>query len=203
MNTPRRWSPHKKTLADSSVPALYEAAFTFERIRTRVDVLRRSGQETFDLVEVKSSTSFKAEHVPDVAIQLHVLEGMGIIVRRAYLMHINTDYVYQGGGYDLEQLFTLQDITDDAQGFVSEVIPSRLVKMWEVLQGEEEPDIETGPHCTTPFRCPFYGYCHQKATEHPVEELPRASSKVLDELKNSGIDDIRGIPSEFPGLTTT
>ena len=97
--------------------------------RTRVDVLRRSGQETFDLVEVKSGTNVKAEHIPDVAIQLHVLEGLGIIVRRAYLMHINTDYVYQGGGYNLEQLFSLQDITDDAQAFVSENLPSGLVKM--------------------------------------------------------------------------
>ena len=193
----------RKILTDASVPALFEAAFTFERIRTRVDVLRRSGQQTFDLVEVKSGAKVKAEHIPDVAIQLHVLEGMGIIVRRAYLMHINTDYVYQGGPYELEQLFSLQDVTDDAQAFMSEVMPSRLVKMWEVLHGEEEPAIETGPHCMTPYQCPFYGYCHQEATEHPVEELPRVSSKVLDELKDSGIGDIRGIPSDFPGLTPT
>ena len=188
-------------LADTSVRALYEAAFTLERIRTRVDVLRRNGQESFDLVEVKSGTSVKPEHIPDVAIQLHVLEGLGIRIKRAYLMHVNTNYVYQGGPYDLDYLFSLQDITDDAQAFLSEVTPTKLVQMWEVLQRDQEPAIETGPHCTTPYRCPFYGYCHREETAHPISELPRSRSKVLDELKKSGIRDIREIPSDFPGLT--
>ena len=63
-----------------------------------------------------------------------MLEGLGIIIRRAYLMHINTNYVYRGGPYDLDQLFSLQDITDDAQAFVSGVMQSGLVRMWEVLR---------------------------------------------------------------------
>ena len=68
-------------LADNSVPFLYEAAFAFEGIRTRVDILKKSGQQDFDLIEVKSSTSVKPEHIPDTAIQLHVLEGSGVHVR--------------------------------------------------------------------------------------------------------------------------
>ena len=96
-------------LSDTSVPALYEAAFTFDKIRIRVDILWRNGQAGFDLFEVKSSTGVKVERISDVAIQLHVLEGAGIRVGRAYLMHINTGYIYQGGQYDLEQLFSLQD----------------------------------------------------------------------------------------------
>jgi type VI protein secretion system component Hcp len=39
-----------EALADHSVPALYEAAFTSERIRTRVDVLCRNGRKAFDLI---------------------------------------------------------------------------------------------------------------------------------------------------------
>ena len=81
-----------------------------------MDILKRSGDQEFDLVEVKSGTSVKPEHIPDTAIQLHVLEGSGIHVRRSYLMHINNTYVYQGGPQDLEQLFSLKDITDDAPG---------------------------------------------------------------------------------------
>ena len=88
-------------LTDTSIPALYEAAFAFQGIRTRVDILKRRGGQDFDLVEVKSSTSVKPERIPDAAIQLHVLEGSGIHVNRAYLMHINNKYVYQGGPQDL------------------------------------------------------------------------------------------------------
>ena len=34
----------KALLADNAVPPLYEAAFTFQGIRTRVDILRQSGR---------------------------------------------------------------------------------------------------------------------------------------------------------------
>ena len=188
-------------LADTSIPALYEAAFAFESTRTRVDILRNTGQQGFELVEVKSSTSAKPEHIPDAAIQLHVLEGSGIHVTRAFLMHINTAYVYQGGQHDLEQLFSLQDITDDVRGFVSDSIPANLAQMWEILELGKAPEVETGPHCTTPYQCPFYGNCHLKESGHPVGELPRLSQKILGDLKESGIGDVSSIPEDFVGLT--
>ena len=83
----------------------YEPAFTFQGVRTRIDVLSRSGGQEFDLIEVKSTTSAKDEHIPDVAIQLYVVEGSGITIERAYLMHINNTYVYQGGEHNPEELF--------------------------------------------------------------------------------------------------
>ena len=147
-------------LDDASVPAIYEAGFTFENIRTRVDVLRSAGQGTFDLIEVKSTAGVKREHYTDVAIQLYVVEGSGVPVNRAFLMHLNRDYVYQGGDHDLHELFTLQDVTDTARSFVENAAPNKLREMWAVLQLDSEPDIATGPHCTSPHRCSFYGYCH-------------------------------------------
>ena len=84
-------------LGDPSIPALYEPAFTFEGIRTRIDVLVRTADRVFDLIEVKSTASAKHEHIADVAIQVHVVEGCGISIGHAYLMHLNTTYVYQGG----------------------------------------------------------------------------------------------------------
>ena len=34
-----------------------------------MDILKRNDDESFDLIEVKSTTSAKAEHVPDVAVR--------------------------------------------------------------------------------------------------------------------------------------
>ena len=65
----------KAMLADLSIPALYEAAVNFEGIRARFDVLVRRDGQGFDLVEVKSSTGVKDEHITDVAIQLYAAEG--------------------------------------------------------------------------------------------------------------------------------
>ena len=141
----------KTILQDTSVPALYEPAFTHQGIRTRVDILRRTGSSEFDLIEVKSTTGAKDTHVPDVAVQLHAVEGSGLTVDRAYVMHINREYVYGGGTYDLEELFELADVTDATRAFMQEEMPDSLTGMWEALRGDETPDIETvatAPHPT-------------------------------------------------------
>ena len=193
----------RELLSDASVPSLYEAAFSFEGIRTRVDILARTeGGTAFDLIEVKSSTRFKErEHLPDVSIQLHVLEGAGVPVRGAYLMHIDTGYVYQGGDHDLERLFHLEDVTDMAREYLADVAPERLAEMWKVLRGADTPGIETGRHCGSPYRCPFFGHCHADGPEHPIEELPRLSQGDEERLKGLGIPDIAGIPPDAGGLT--
>ena len=140
-------------LSNADIPTLYEAAFTHQGIRTRVDILNPNGQSEFDLVEVKSSTIVKEEHITDVAIQLYVAEGSGIPIKRAFLMHLNRDYVYQGGDHNLEHLFSLQDVTDSARSFVAERVPDELARVCKILQQGNEPDIETGPHCNKPYPC--------------------------------------------------
>ena len=188
-------------IADRSVPAIYEAAFTFERIRVRADILTRVYGSSFDLVEVKSSTRVKPEHIPDVAVQLYVLKGSGISVNKVFLMHIDNSYVYQGGDYDLGGLFQLEDVTDPAHAFLSSTVPGALADMWEALSQEEAPDIEIGNQCTSPYRCSFYSYCHQDGPEHAIEELPRAKVQFIQQLKRAGIREIQAIPPGYPGLS--
>ena len=188
-------------LADTSVSSLYEAAVNFESIRARFDVLVRRAGRGFDLVEVKSSTGVKAEHITDVAIQLYAAEGSGIAIERAYLMHLNREYVYQGGEYDLEQLFTLADVTEKARAYVSQSVPGALAEMWATLELDSAPEIDTGKHCKKPYTCSFFSHCHQGEPEHSVMQLPRLSDSLLERLKSSGISSIGDIPLDLPGLS--
>ena len=187
-------------MQDESIPSMYEAAFTFEGIRTRVDVLVRNDDGAYDLVEVKSSTSAKAEHISDAAIQLYVLEGAGVAVSRAFVMHIDSSYVYAGGPYDLDSLFRLQDVTGPVRSYVAS-LPGRLNPMWETLALDDAPPIEIGPHCSRPYRCSFYGLCHGDLPDHFVEQLPGAKVSLIQQLRSLGILDIRDIPDNFAGLT--
>ena len=148
-------------LAESDIPALYEAAFTFEDIRTRVDVLARNDRGGFDLIEVKSSARVKPEHITDVGIQVYAAEGAGTPIKNAYLMHLNNQYVYEGGDHDLRRLFTLADVTDRARSFIAESAPADLARMRAALEQDSAPEIDIGRHCTVPYRCSFYDYCHQ------------------------------------------
>jgi hypothetical protein len=42
-------------MSDTSVAAIFEGAFAFEKIRIKVDVLKTNEEESFDLIEVKST----------------------------------------------------------------------------------------------------------------------------------------------------
>ncbi|MBI4312590.1 MAG: DUF2779 domain-containing protein [Chloroflexi bacterium] len=188
-------------LSDASIPATYEAAFAHEGIRIRCDVLQRNGDGSFDLFEVKSSSRVKDEHIPDVAIQLHVVEGAGVRVRAAHVLHINTAYVYLGGDYDLHGLFQADDVTSEAREFLRDEAPGKLAAMWEALRSDEAPAVGTGARCENPYLCPFYDYCHQDFPEFCVEQLPHLSGKLRAALAGAGIVDIRRIPPGFSGLS--
>jgi hypothetical protein len=187
-------------LRDPAVPAIYEAAFTWDDVRVRVDILARDGNGGWDLIEVKSSAGVKEEYVPDVGVQMHVLEGTGLPVSRAALLHINNRYVYPGGPYDLERLFVWRDQTEAARELRPR-IRAELAAMREPLRALSPPDIGPGTQCERPYRCPFYGHCHADEPDHPVTQLPRAGARVLEALRAAGIGDIRDIPEGFDSLS--
>ena len=191
----------EELLLDPSVPALYEAAFTSDGVRTRVDVLSRVNDLEFDLIEVRSSTRVRDEHIQDVAIQAHVVEGSGVTIRRAYLMHIDSTHMYRSDDHELAQLFTLDDVTEEVRAYTHSDMAGDLARMWESLKTEETLAIGTGPHCKSPYTCPFFGHCHRDEPEHPIRELPGLRQGLRDRLKASGIDDIVDIPPGFSGLT--
>jgi len=189
-----------EALPDVPIPALFEAAFRHDDIRIRADILARTDDGRFDLIEVKSSTQVKEEYIPDVAVQLYVLKGCGVPVRRACLGHINREYVYQGGEYDLPQLFSIVDVTDRALAYLVE-IPGLLAGMRQPLLAAEPPDIKIGKQCVKPYVCGFFGHCHPDLPEHHVSTLPRVSDNLLAAFEEFGIEDIRDIPEDFAGLS--
>ncbi|RJQ53244.1 MAG: DUF2779 domain-containing protein [Actinobacteria bacterium] len=162
---------------------------------------RRRVAGTFDLVEVKSSTKRKEEHVTDLAIQRYVLEKCGVGVDRALLMHLNHHYIYQSGEHDPLQAFAFDDATEDVSLWLPE-IPSRLAQMCEMLAGEM-PEMTIGRHCSHPYVCSFHGFCHQGLPEYPVTELPRKGRDLLDQLIREGIWSIKDIPEHYEDLTKT
>ena len=102
---------------DLTVPAIFEGAFFHGGVLIRADILERvstaEGQPCgWRLIEVKSSTKVKDVHLEDLAVQSEVILGAGLTLLSACLMHINTGYVYRDGAIDLNELFTIQDLSE-------------------------------------------------------------------------------------------
>lgn len=196
-------------LMESGERILYEPAFQFDDVLVRVDILVRvdgsnasdeAGSGLWDFYEVKSATSLKSQFVTDAAIQTYVLEGAGLQVRRASVIHIDSSYVFDGNSHDPAKLFAVSDVTEAARAHMLEV-PAILGDLKRMLAGDE-PAVRIGSQCASPYRCAFFGHCHAfLPAENPITNLPRLSEKALHLLIDNGIYSIKGIPAGFPGLT--
>ena len=187
----------RSLMADKNVPAIFEAAFSHDDIAVRVDVLQRMPEKKWRLVEVKATTSVKDAHVPDVAIQKHVVERCGAGVGQCCLMHLNRDYVYEGGVYDLDRLFHLAGVDI----LVSECEPGiefHLAAQQETLGLTSPPEVEPGTQCTDPYECEFYRHCNEELPENHITTLYRLRRQRLLELQEMGVEAIDEIPEDFP-----
>lgn len=89
---------------------LYEAAFSYDGVFVKVDILHES-PAGWELYEVKQSTKEKDVYLDDIAIQYYVLAGSRLALCRAVLLHINNGYI-RSGPIEAQQLFTAVDMTD-------------------------------------------------------------------------------------------
>jgi hypothetical protein len=188
-----------RRLLGEGTRCLYEGAFWHDGVLVRADVVFRGDPGGWTLVEVKSSTSVKPEHVSDLAIQAYVLRGAGLPVTSTRLLHLNNTYVYGGGPYDLGRLFTLVDLTSEVAAYLPQV-PGLLLGMRRMLAGPV-PELLIGRRCDSPYQCRYYGHCHRFLPEHPVTEIPRLSDELLTSLLANGYHSICDVPLDYPGLT--
>ena len=165
-------------------------------VRIRVDILERIADNSWNLVEVKSSTSVKDVYYPDVAVQYYVLEGCGLQISRAGILHINNQYVYDGRNLDLQSLFSFTDLTDETIAMQAE-IPSRLEALKAMLADSDAPEIQPSRHCHKPYDCEFWDHCTRDMPQFWVYDINGISQEKLAELARLGIQKINEIPETF------
>jgi Tol biopolymer transport system component len=161
-------------------PAVYEAAFRADGVFVSVDILERV-EGGFRLVEVKSTTSVKAQHLPDVAVQTHVLRRSGVDVVRVEVMHLNRACAYP----DLSNLFTRADVTELVEARLA-AVPGEVAAMTAMLAGPL-PQVATGPHCSSPYECPFTERCWPVLPPHHVSTLYAMRRRPLPWMIATGV----------------
>ena len=151
-------------LLNNGTANIAEASFAYQGLFCRVDILRNLGNNKFELYEVKSSTSVHDIYYHDVAFQYYVLTKLGYEVTKACLVHVNKEYI-RHGELDIQELFTINDITDDSRARFTEV-DSNLDFYSKYLDAVDEPEQPLGEHCFKPYHCGFFHHC-SKDLPHP------------------------------------
>jgi hypothetical protein len=64
---------------------------------------------------------------------------------------------------------------------------------------EQEPEAETGPHCSDPFGCPFRHHCDRDKPqiEYPLGSFHSLRTNKREEFKAAGYTDVREVPDEL------
>jgi hypothetical protein len=182
---------------DARVPAIFEAAFEYDGIRIRVDVMERLAPGAWGLREVKSSSGLKDHYLDDIALQAYVLRGAGIAVSSIELLHVNTAYVRGADGICWTNFFTRLDVGNAvAERLVD--LPGRLPAMRDCLGMIGLPDVEPWSQCGTPYACEFLDRCTANKPADWIKYLPRLSPARASEVKARGIEAISAIPADFP-----
>ena len=171
-------------------PAIYEAGFLADNTYVGVDVLERTARG-YGVIEVKASNSQKPEHLPDAAVQVHVLRRAGLPVERVEVMHLNPQCRYP----DLSNLFVREDVTAVVEGVLVGV-PDELAAQARMLAGPL-PAVPIGEHCSRPYECPFIERCWPKLPDHHISSLYRVERRKVLEYQADGYATLYDLPTDL------
>jgi len=172
---------------ESGAPAVFEATFVADGVTVKVDVLQRMADRQWRLIEAKMTSSAKEEHVPDVAVQLHVAQQCGVDVGAVAVMHLNPEFRQPDQG----ELLMATDMTTPARAMLPSV-PAIIESLRTALTGPL-PATPIGHHCGEPRSCPFLGRCWPKNPDH-IGKLYLYGIKRASDAMAKGIQSVWDIP---------
>lgn len=170
----------------------FEATLTDGNYESRIDALvHDTVNNTYDLYEIKSSTTIHTEHKYDVTFQ-YLVGKATLPINKVYLVRVNSDY-QRAGEIDINELFIVEDMTDHIAKKEDEVYQLRSAA-WGVMRLEQEPHDE---HCFNPGTCVYPDHCFPNLPDGSIYELGRASKKQYRELLDMGVKLVKDIPDTF------
>jgi CRISPR/Cas system-associated exonuclease Cas4 (RecB family) len=162
-------------LLAKKVPAIYQPTFIADGFIIRCDMLVWNGEsEQWDLYEIKSSTkrhdTGARDHLSDAAFQAIVLERYGVALGRTFIVHLNSEYV-RNGGLDIEALFVQNDSTAKV-GARRVTVAAEMEEAKRYLNQETEP--KDGCDCLYHGRsshCKTFALSHPHVPEYSIHDI--------------------------------
>lgn len=161
-----------------------EASFVYENNFCSVDILKKDGN-SYEIYEVKSSTSVHDIYLDDISYQTYVLLGLGYNVKKCSIVHINSNYVRKGN-LDLNELFKIEDVTDIVFSKQDEV-ENKIKEINKYMADEREKDEPLGIHCFEPYECPYFNYCTGHLPKENIFKVKRMRNKDKFKYYDKGV----------------
>ena len=194
-----------RLVEDASVNAIFEAAFEFNTVRIRIDVLERLPGNKWRIVEVKSSMEMKDHHEDDVAVQYCVARGCGLDIVSVQLMHPRRDHFRGAGDVDWVSYFDREEKIADVAGRIGEV-SKELDTQLKVLRSDREPvatPMNSDKLCKRISVCEHWRHCTKDMPLDWVQRLYRFSKKKATDLAARNIHAVADLPADTVSALTS
>ncbi len=187
---------------DCNSPAILQGRLEADNLTCIFDVLEKANENTYDLIEIKSSSKVKPEHLYDLAFQTIVLEKSGIIVRNIAVICVNTDYVRKGE-VDPHQITKREDVTEKVKNLI-DITNKKIVEAFGVISQETMPDLS--PRHSNKIGVPgvdwftewmnIYKHLNPNIDPYSIYNLSYPSAEQIGSLEDTGIQMISDVPDE-------
>lgn len=179
---------------------LFQPVFVKESYLAIVDILKFEPKtNSYSVYEIKSTNDIdKKVHYHELAFQVNLLRKCGLKINKAFLIHLNSEYV-RSGELNITQLFKIVDVTNEVES-VAESVTTEAVEALKYISQTSEPKgfcccIYKGrsKHCST------FQHANSEVPEYSVHDIARIgnSKAKLKELIDSNIFHIDKIPAHI------
>lgn len=181
---------------NSGANTIMQGRFEAGRTTCICDVLVKTGNNSFDLYEIKSSTHAKPEHEPDLAFQMIVLQDSGYKVGKVFVVHVNNQYIRKGEVV-AEELVTITDVTESVKKLEDET-RHNISKAIQIMDCTECPDISPS-HAKLGAFNDWLGIYKTLADvdEYSIYNLCTPGASKIAKLEAMGVKNIADIPEDF------
>lgn len=177
---------------------LFQGRVEVDGLTCIFDVLERTAMVTFNLYEIKSSSSVRRDHEYDLAFQTYVLEKAGLSIDKISVIHVNSEYVRKGD-IDPHQIADETEVTNAVRVLLPET-ETTIAKARETLALPEMPD-PSPRHCrngSTSEWLPIYESITDNLPPYTIYQLSGIGVRKITPLEDAGITLITDIPDDFP-----
>lgn len=167
-----------RDLLEKETEVIFEPAFEYKGCFARADIIIYSREtKRWSVFEVKSTTKVKDEHLDDVGLQAWIMANAGLPIEKVCIMHLNSECRFP----NLKNLFIEVDVTEELRKR-HQFIPLKLTEIFKTVRSDSAPNVDIGPHCSSPNECPFTSHCwgEKNIPQISIFNLPGIKSMKWD-----------------------
>ena len=179
---------------------LFQPIFVKNDFLAAIDILKFEPEaERYSVYEVKSTNKVDDKtHYHDLAFQINLLRECGLNVDKAYIVHLNSEYI-RLGELDIGKLFKIVDVSKEVES-VAEAVANEAKEALKYLSQDTEPN----GYCCCIYKgrsrhCSTFKHANPDVPEYGVHDIARIgnSKAKLKELIDSNVFHLDRIPDHI------